>query len=239
MTGQAYEYQDGSTTLEGYLATDASGKAKRPGVLVFHEWMGVSDHEKTACDDLAKAGYIALAADIFGKGDRPRNPDEAAQYAGRYRAGDRSLMRQRAAAALAALRAHPQCQTDKIAAIGFCFGGTTALELARAGADLKGVVTFHANLHTERPATAGTLKAKVLALHGAEDPFVPQAEVSGFLAEMRAAHADWQFVQYCDAVHSFTNPAAGNEPHKGFAYNKRAAQRAWAAMREFFKELFS
>ncbi len=239
MTGSAYMYQDDSMGLEGYLAVDQSKPQKRPGVLVFHEWMGVADHEKTACDGLARAGYIALAGDIFGKGNRPATMQEAADTANRYRAGDRALMRQRAAAALKALSSHPLCDPNRIAAMGFCFGGTVALELARSGADLKGVVTFHAGLNTERPAAAGVLKARILALHGAEDPFVPAAEVAAFLAEMRQARADWQFVQFSDAVHSFTNPGAGNEPEKGFAYSERAARRSWAMMLGFFGEIFT
>ncbi len=237
MTGSAYNYQDGSTALEGYLAFDPASKKKRPGVLVFHEWMGVADHEKTACENLARSGYIALAGDIFGKGSRPKGVQEAAEFAGRYRAGDRALMRQRAAAALSALQSHPSCDRSRIAAIGFCFGGTVALELARAGADIRGVVSFHGGLGTERPATAGVLKASILALHGAEDPFVPAAEVAAFQTEMRQARADWQFVQFSDAVHSFSNPGAGNEPQKGLAYNERAARRSWNMMLGFFAEI--
>ncbi len=238
MTGSAFEYKDGTTLLEGYLAVEKSTQKKRPGVLVFHEWMGVADHEKAACDDLAKAGYIALAADVFGKGKRPSSMEEAAANANHYRGGDRALMRQRAAAALTALRAQPLCD-GRVAAIGFCFGGTCALELARAGADIKGVVTFHGGLNTQTPAMANTLKAKILALHGAEDPFVPPAEVAAFQDEMRKAHADWQFVQYSGAVHSFTNPGAGNQPEKGFAYNATAAKRSWQAMLSFFAEIFA
>ncbi|MDA8390552.1 MAG: dienelactone hydrolase family protein [Gammaproteobacteria bacterium] len=238
MTGSALEYKDGTTVLEGYLAVDQSSQKKRPGVLVFHEWMGVADHEKAACDDLAKAGYIALAGDIFGKGKRPASMEEAAQNANHYRAGDRALMRQRTAAALTALRAQPLCD-GRVAAIGFCFGGTCALELARSGADIKGVVTFHGGLNTQTPAAANTLKAKILALHGAEDPFVPAAEVTAFQDEMRKAKADWQFMQYSGAVHSFTNPGAGNQPEKGFAYNATAAKRSWQAMLGFFAEIFA
>ncbi len=239
MAGSAFEYKDGSTILEGFLAVDQSNQKKRPGVLVFHEWMGVADHEKAACNDLAKAGYIALAGDIFGKGKRPTSMEEAAQTANHYRGGDRTLMRQRASAALSALRAHPLCEGSKIAAIGFCFGGTVALELARSGADIRGVVTFHGGLNTQTPAAAGKLKAKILALHGAEDPFVPAPEVAAFQDEMRKAGADWQFVQYSGAVHSFTNPGAGNQPEKGFAYNAVAAQRSWQAMLAFFSEIFA
>lgn len=236
MTARIHDYRDGPTTLEGYLAWDDHRAGPRPGVLVFHEWMGVADHERTAADRLAALGYIALAADIYGKGERPANGTEAAQYAGRYRQGDRAVMRQRARAALRALTAEPLCN-GRVAAIGFCFGGTVALELARDGAPLRGVVTFHGGLNTERPAAAGTLTAKVLALHGADDPFVPATEVARFQEEMRAARADWQFVQFSDAVHSFTNPGAGDDPTKGSAYNERAAQRSWQMMAAFLTEV--
>ncbi|MHB1567286.1 MAG: dienelactone hydrolase family protein [Acidiferrobacter sp.] len=236
MTAQIHHYRDGTTPLEGYLAWDEDRAGPRPGVLVFHEWMGVADHERAAAEALAALGYIALAADIYGQGARPANAAEAAQYAGRYRQGDRALMRQRARAALLALTAQPLC-TGQVAAIGFCFGGTVALELARDGAPLVGVVTFHGGLNTERPATAGTIKAKILALHGADDPLVPAAEVAHFQDEMRAARTDWQFVQFSDAVHSFTNPGAGHDPSQGFAYNERAAKRSWQMMTAFFAEI--
>ncbi|MHB1941914.1 MAG: dienelactone hydrolase family protein [Acidiferrobacteraceae bacterium] len=240
MKTEPYEYRDQSSVLEGYISWDDRRSDRRAGVLVFHEWMGITDHERQACNDLADAGYLALAGDIYGKGDRPTGQDQAAQYAGRYRTGDRALMRQRAQAALAALRAHPLCDATRIAAIGFCFGGTVALELARSGADLKGVATFHAGLSTSRPASpAGTVKAKILTLHGADDPYVPPPEVAAFQDEMRTGGVDWQFVQHGGAVHSYTNEAAGNDPKKGFAYNEQAARRSWQMMLTFFDEVLS
>ncbi|HET9122645.1 MAG TPA: dienelactone hydrolase family protein, partial [Acidiferrobacteraceae bacterium] len=207
--------------------------------LIFHEWMGIGAHERHSADLLASYGYLALAADVYGRDDRPKTTADAPAYTQRYRAGDRALMRARAQAALAALRAHPLCDPSRVAAIGYCFGGTVALELARDGAELRAVVTFHAGLGTERPAGPGGLKSPILALHGAEDRFVPAAEVAAFQNEMRTSGADWQFVQHGGAVHSYTNPGAGNKPEQGFAYHERAARRSWNMMRSFLSEVFS
>jgi dienelactone hydrolase len=187
-------YRHESTDLDGHLAWDTARSGRRPGVLVVHEWMGIGDHERKACARLAQAGYLALAADIFGRGRAPRNVEEAQENAGRYRGGDRSLLRARARAGLDALRAHPLCDPKRIAALGFCFGGTTVLELARDGADLRAVASFHGGLDTPRPAQGGEIRARVLALHGADDPFVPADHVRAFEEEMRRAGVDWVFV---------------------------------------------
>ena len=210
---------------------------KRPGVLVVHEWTGLGPYVQKRVQQLARMGYVALGADIYGKGVRPGNPKDAAAIAGKYK-GDRQLMRDRVLAGLAELRRQPRVDAGRIAAIGYCFGGTTVLELARSGADVRGVVSFHGGLDTPLPAKAGQMKAKVLALHGADDPFVPPAQVAAFQDEMRAAGADWQMVYYSGAVHSFTNPEAGNDPKKGAAYNERADRRSWEAMKLFFAEIF-
>jgi dienelactone hydrolase len=229
-------YRHESTDLDGHLAWDTARSGRRPGVLVVHEWMGIGDHERKACARLAQAGYLALAADIFGRGRAPQNVEEAQENAGRYRSGDRSLLRARARAGLDALRAHPLCDPKRVAALGFCFGGTTVLELARDGADLRAVASFHGGLDTPRPAQGGEIRARVLALHGADDPFVPADHVRAFEEEMRRAGVDWVFVAYGGTVHSFTNEAAGNDPSKGFAYNAKSARRAWKAMEDFFTE---
>lgn len=228
-------YRHDGTDLDGHLAWDAARKGPRPGVLVVHEWMGIGEHERRACARLAEAGYLALAADIFGRGRAPRTVEEAQENAARYRGGDRSLLRARARAGLEALAAHPLCAHGRLAALGFCFGGTTVLELARDGADLRAVASFHGGLDTPRPA-APPLAVKVLALHGADDPFVPPEHVRAFEEEMRRARADWVLVSYGGTVHSFTNEGAGDDPAKGFAYNARSARRAWRAMEEFFAE---
>lgn len=232
------EYKEGETVCEGYLAWPDGVTGKVPGVIVVHEWMGLGEYSKKRADQLAAMGYVALAADIYGKGVRAANQEEAAKLAGKYR-GDRKLLRARIVAALDALRAQESVDSSRIAAIGYCFGGSTVLELARAGADVAGVVSFHGGLKTDMPAEKGTVKAKVLALHGADDPYVPADEVAGFEKEMRDAGIDWQLVAYGGAVHSFTNPGAGSDASKGAAYNEPADRRSWEAMKAFFAELFA
>ena len=231
------EYRQAETVLEGFVAWDDAGPSKRPGVLVVHEWTGIDPYVRKRAEQLAAMGYVAFAADIYGKGVRPATPQEAGAEAGRYRS-DRALLRARVRAALAELKRQPGVDVDRVAAIGYCFGGTTVLELARSGADLKGVVSFHGGLDTPTPGDARNVKAKVLALHGAEDPYVPEAQVKAFEDEMRAGGVDWQLVKYSGAVHSFTNPASGNDASKGAAYDARADRRSWEAMKAFFAELF-
>jgi len=231
------EYRQGDAVLEGYLAYDDSISGKRPGVLVVHEWTGLGNYIKKRVDQLARLGYVAFGADIYGKGIRPATPEAAGREAGKYRS-DRKLLRARAQAGLAELRRQPLVDPGRLAAIGYCFGGTTVLELARSGADLLGVVSFHGGLETPTPEDAKNIRAKVLALHGADDPHVPPQQVAAFLDEMRKGGVDWQMVFYGGAVHSFTNPDSGNDPSKGVAYNEKADRRSWEAMRVFFTEIF-
>jgi dienelactone hydrolase len=234
---QTITYNQGSTVLEGYLAYDDNVRDRRPGVVIAHEWMGISDYEKRRARELAELGYVALAADIYGKGVRPADPQEAARVAGIYRA-DRVLLRARMQAAVELLRNNEFTDTSHIAAIGYCFGGMAVLELARSGADISGVVSFHGTLDTPNPADAKNIKCKVLVLHGGNDPHVPLAQLTAFMTEMRNAKVDWQICIYGGAVHSFTNPASGDDPSRGAAYNARADRRSWQAMRNFFNELF-
>jgi dienelactone hydrolase len=231
------EYRQGDAVLEGFLAYDTAGPARKPGVLVFHQWMGLTDHERSRAQKLAALGYVAFAADIYGKGVRPTNPKEAAATAGKFR-DDVALLRARTQAALATLKQQPNVVPEKIAAIGFCFGGGAALELARSGADVLGTVTFHGSLATPNPQDAKNIHGKVLVLHGADDPNVPRAAVLGLEDELTRAGVDWQVVLYSGTVHSFTQPEAGNDPSKGNAYNAEADRRSWQAMRDFFGEIF-
>ena len=233
---ETVEYKQDDTTLEGYLAYDETVKGTRPGVLVVHDWMGCDSYAKTRADQLAKLGYVAFAADIYGKGVRPKNPREAGAQAAKYK-GDRPLLRGRVNAALDVLKKQPQCDPKRVAAIGYCFGGTTVLELARSGADIAGVVTFHGGLDTPT-RDAKNIKCKVLICHGADDPYVPAADVAALQEEFRTAGVDWQMIYYSGAVHSFTRPDSGNDNSKGAAYNECADKRSWEAMKTFFAEIF-
>lgn len=238
LAGGVLRYQDGDMALEGYLAYDPRIAGRRPGVIVVHDWMGLGDFARHEADELARLGYVAFAADIYGQGVRPKDAKEASDLAGYFKS-HRDIMRRRAWEALKILRQQPQTDPSRLAAIGFCFGGTTALELARSGAPLAGVVSFHGGLDTPRPEDARNIKGKVLALHGADDPFVTPEQVVAFEKEMRDAHVDWQLVKYGGAVHAFTIPSAGTDNSKGAAYNEKAAQRSWQAMKDFFGEIFA
>ncbi|MHC4410615.1 MAG: dienelactone hydrolase family protein [Planctomycetota bacterium] len=229
-------YKDGDVELEGIVAYNPKAKSIRPGILVVHQWMGITEHEQTMARRLAELGYVAFVADIYGKGVRPKNAAEARVQATKYRSGDGKLFRQRLKVSLAALVARKGVDKTRLGAIGFCFGGGGVLELARSGADLKGVVSFHGGLKTKAPAKPGGIKAKVLVCHGADDPLVPDVDVAGFMKEMRSAKADWQLNAYGGAVHSFTQPSANR---KGVAeYHEKSAKRSWEAMKAFFVECF-
>jgi dienelactone hydrolase len=226
-------YTDQTLSLTGHLAT-AEGTGPRPGVLVFHEAFGLDEHAIGRADRLAtELGVTALAADLYGA--LPKSPDEGLAMAGALRS-DPAAVRRRARAALDALLAVPNVDPKRIAAIGFCMGGTVALELARDGAELVAAVSFHGGLKTERPADAATLKAKILVCHGADDPFIGPDQVEAVQQEMRAAKADWTVISYGRTVHSFTNPAA-NRPGQA-QYNAAADKRSWAAMSGLFWEVF-
>lgn len=228
-------YEQGGVPLEGFLAYDDAGGKPRPGVLLIHDWMGVGDYAKSRARQLAELGYVAFAADIYGKGTRPADAKEAAALAGKYK-GDRPLFRERLKAGLRQLTARKEVAKGEIAAIGYCFGGTGVLELARSGADVKGVVSFHGGLSTPTPDDAKNIKCPVLVLHGADDPFVKPPEVDAFKDEMAKAHVKYEFVAYPGAVHSFTRPDAGSDDSKGAAYNEAADKASWTAMQKFFKE---
>ncbi len=234
---QSVEYKQGDTTLEGYLAYDTSFTGKRPGVLVVHQWLGLTDYEKKRAEQLAKLGYVAFCADIYGKGMRPKTMAEAGEQAGKYKA-DRALLRARANAGLDMLKKVEQVNGKHVAAIGYCFGGTTVIELSRSGADIAGVVSFHGGLDSPAPADGKNIKGKVLACHGADDPFVKPEDLSAFEKELRDAKVDWRLIKYGGAVHSFTQPMAGNDNSKGAAYNEAADKRSWEDMKMFFSEIF-
>lgn len=231
-------YEQGGVTLEGFHVYDDAVSGRRPGVLVIHQWTGLTENEKRRSRMLAELGYTVFAADVYGKGVRPQVP-EAGKEAGKYKT-DRGLYRARMLAALDLLKADERTDVTKLAAIGYCFGGTGVLELARAGTEISGVVSFHGGLDSApgMAAVAGKIPAKVLVLHGAADPYVPAEQLAAFQKEMTEAKADWQVILYSDAVHAFTQREAGNDPSKGAAYQQAADERSWGAMQQFFKELF-
>lgn len=237
LRSEKVDYKQGDAVLEGYLVYDDEIAGVRPGVMVVHEWTGLGDYAIYRADMLARAGYVAFAADIYGKGIRPQTPEEAGKQASIYR-NDRALMRARAAAGLDVLRRYPLCDSNRVAAIGYCFGGGVVLELARSGAELSGVMSFHGNLDTPHPEDARQIKCKVVAAHGAADPHVTREDVEAFVKEMDDAKVDWYMIEYGNAVHSFTNPASGDDPSRGVAYNAAADRRSWKAMFDFFDEIF-
>ena len=235
---EVVEYKDGDAVLEGFLAYDDASDKPRPGVLVVQDWTGVGDYVKGRAQQLAEMGYVAFCADIYGKGVRPTDPKDCAAQAGKWK-GDRSGLRQRVKVGLEQLVKNPLVQKGKVAAIGYCFGGTTVLELGRSGADVQGIVSFHGGLSTPTPEDAKSIKAKVLVCHGADDPFVKADEVAAFKDEMTKGAVNYKFVAYPGAVHAFSNPAAGSDNSKGAAYNAAADKESWAAMKEFFAEIFA
>ena len=231
------EYQQGEVTLEGKAFYDNSIESKRPGVLIVHQWMGPIQYESDRAGQLARMGYAVFVADIFGKGVRPADTKQAAQEAGKYRS-NRALLRARAASGLKALRALPMVDQSRIVAIGYCFGGSAVLELARSGARLNGVVSFHGTLDTPTPADAKNIQARVLVLHGADDPYAPAKQVDAFHREMRDANVAYKFVAYPGAVHAYSQKGAGDDPSKGVAYNAKADAESWQEMKAFFADIF-
>lgn len=234
---KAVEYKHGEAVLEGFLAYDDAVQGKRPGVVVVHEWKGLGDYAKDRAKQLAGLGYTAFAIDMYGKGIYAKDHEEAALFSGLYR-NDRALMRARAKAGLDTLLAEPTVDASRVAAIGYCFGGTTVLEMARAGEPLKLVASFHGGLGTPVAAKAGEISSKVVVFQGAEDKFT-LTDLEPFKAEMRAANADWTVVELGGAVHSFTVPEAGNDPSQGMAYNAAADKRSWDTLKVFLNEVFA
>ncbi|WP_413569649.1 dienelactone hydrolase family protein [Bdellovibrio sp. HCB117] len=234
---ETVEYKDGKTALEGHVAYNDDVKTARPAVLIVHQWMGLTDYEKMRAQQLAEKGYVAFAIDIYGKDIRPTNPEEAGKTAGQYRGGDMKMYRQRIKAALDHITKDKKVDAKNIVIIGYCFGGTGALEAARAGFPVKGAVSFHGGLKTAKPQDTKSIKPKLLVLHGAIDPNVPRAEVEAFMDEMNKAKADYQFIAYSGAVHAFTQKDAGNDISKGVAYNEAADRRSWQAFMDFMNEV--
>lgn len=231
---QPVEYKDGDTVLEGQLVYNDAARGVRPGLVMFHAWSGISSYEMMRAEQFAQMGLVVLVADVYGKGVRPADMEARTVETTKYRS-NRALMRSRARAALDVLRVRENVNTERIAAIGFCFGGTVALELTRDGAPLAGVISVHGGLDTPHP-DASRVRCPVLVLHGGNDPFVPDSQVQTFRDEMRSAKVDWQIVEYGGAVHAFTDPGAGADVTRGAAYDERATRRAIAEIRRFLRD---
>ena len=241
IVAEEVSYSAGDVTLKGYLVYNDLNANKSPGILVVHEWWGHNDYARKRARMLAELGYTALAVDMYGDGKKAEHPDDAGQFAGAVKQNMSGIGKERFLAGLELLKKHPMVDPEKIAAIGYCFGGGTVLHMARFGVDLDGVVSFHGSLNTDTPAQAGIVKAKVLVLHGADDAFIPAEEIEAFKKEMEAAGVDYQLIAYPGARHSFTNPDADQLAEKfglGIAYNAEADQKSWEDMKNFFKEIF-
>jgi dienelactone hydrolase len=234
-------YKDGATTMKGFVVYDDASKSRRPGVIVVHEWWGITKHVHDEARKLASQGYTAFIADMYGDGKTADNPKDAGALSGAVRK-DAAAMQSRFNAAKAELSKHATVDAKKIAAIGFCFGGSVVLDMARAGSDLAGVAAFHAGLGAAGPQAApGKVKAKVLVLNGADDPFIKPDSVDAFKKEFDAAKVDYRYINYPGAVHAFTNPEAtdkGKQFNLPLAYNADADKQSKAEMAKFLAQSF-
>ncbi len=238
ITAAPLEYTQGDKTFEGFLAYDENATGKRPAVLVIHAWMGLDDYAKNRAKQLAELGYVAFAMDVYGKGIRAKDHDEAGQLMGQY-AGDRDLLRSRMDRALEVLRENPNVDPNKIAAIGYCFGGMSVIELALSGADVEGVVSFHGVLMSPNlESGVSNVKAPIQIHHGADDSFTPAEQVNAMKTTLEEAeNVKLEWYEYPGAVHAFTVEAAGDDPSDGLAYNKAADEKSWARMKEFLNDV--
>ena len=241
LQGKPVDYTVDGMTMKGYLAYDADKTGKRPGILVVHEWWGATEYVRERADMLAKLGYTALAVDMYGEGKIADHPDDAMKFATEVMqnipAGE-----QRFREAMKLLKSQATVDTSKIGAIGYCFGGGVVLHMARAGMPLDAVVSFHGSIATQNPAKEGDVKAAILVCNGADDPFVTDEQIDAFKAEMEAAGADFKFVNYPGALHSFTNPDAdanGQKFEMPLAYNKAADEQSWQDMQDLFNRVFA
>lgn len=229
-------YHDGNQKLNGFASQPSKSLSKKPGILILPAWKGISNHSKETAEKLSGLGYHAFIADIYGEGNYPSNVEEAGKQSGKYK-NDYKLYQKRISLALEQL-VKSGANTDNIVIIGYCFGGTGALEAARGGLPVQGVVSFHGGLGKDASRPNEPVKTKVLVLHGADDPYVPQKDIDAFQKEMKDGKADWQMVYYGNAVHAFTEKESGNDNSKGAAYNEKADKRSWSDFMVFLNELF-
>lgn len=231
------DYTHAEKPYQGVLVYDDKTTSPRPAVLVCPEWYGVNDFAKSRAQELAKLGYVAFVVDPYGKGIQARSVEEAGKMSGALKA-DRAMLKARVRTAFELMQEHKLVDPKRIAVMGYCFGGTTALELARSGADVRGAVSFHGSLNSPDAEEAKNIKGKILVLHGGADPFVPDPEVAEFVESLRRHSVNYQLNIYGGAVHSFTNPGADKAGLKGVAYNEQADKRSWAELRIFLEEIF-
>ncbi len=234
------EYRAGSVVLKGYLAYDRNIKGRRPGVLVVHEWWGHNEYARKRARMLAEMGYTALAVDMYGDGRQAEHPEDAGRFSSELMKNF-ELAEKRFIAAGDFLKKQPQVDPAKIAAIGYCFGGGVVLNMARQGADLRGVASFHGGFAAVKPALPGGIRAKILVLHGADDKFVTAEQITAFKNEMKDAGADLKFISYPGAVHSFTNPDADMYAKKfklPLGYDAAADKKSWDELKLFLEKIF-
>jgi dienelactone hydrolase len=230
-------YRHDGVDLEGFLAYDDDISGKRPAVLLVHEWWGLNDYARRRAEQLASMGYVAFALDMYGKGNVTQHPTQAAEWMKQVRSNVYQWQ-QRARAGLDVLKKDPRTDLNRIAAIGYCFGGATVQQLAYSGAALKGVVSFHGSLMLPMNVQVKQVKAKILICHGGADPFVKRGEIEDYLSAMERSGFDYQLIIYGGAKHSFTNPAAGQRGMDALKYSANADQRSWEDMKQFFHEIF-
>ena len=238
--GNDVAYTADGMTMKGYLAYDNRFKGPRPGVLVVHEWWGLNDYARKRARMLAQLGYTALAVDMYGDGRQATHPDDASRFSSETMKNF-GTAKARFLAAVDFLKKQPVTDPDRLAAIGYCFGGGVVLNMARQGLDVKGVVSFHGSLAAVKPAEPGMVKAKIRVYTGAADKFVPAAAVEAFMEEMKTAGADFEVVSYPGAMHAFTNPEAsalGKKFNLPLAYNAKADRESWKEMKKFFNIIF-
>jgi dienelactone hydrolase len=238
--GEPVDYKAGDVTMKGYLAYDDSITGKRPGILVVHEWWGHDEYARRRARMLAELGYTALAVDMYGEGKQANHPDDAGKFSGEIRK-NMELGRERFLAAMKVLKENGFTDAERIGAIGYCFGGSVVLQMARDGMDLAGVASFHGGLTTSAPARPGAVRAKILVLHGADDQFIAPEQIEDFKREMEAAGATYRFITYPGAKHSFTNPDADTYAEKfkiPLGYSADGDKKSWSEMQSFFKDIF-
>lgn len=234
---QTIDYQDGDTTLEGYYAYPKDKNGTIPAVIVIHDWSGKNPFACQKAEELAELGYLGFALDMYGKGVLGQSKEEKTQLIQPF-LDDRSKLLKRIQAAINTVKQIDEVDNNKIAAIGFCFGGLCVLDLARGGADVKGVISFHGLLGAPENMEPTEITAKILALHGYDDPMATPDQVVSFGNEMTARKADWQMTMYGNTLHAFTNPEA-NDPDFGTVYDAKADARSWRAMQDFLQEVFA